>query len=82
MTAVSDELFSGCPELTDREQKLQELEDNLAPMVRLALHKGLGLPEVVQWVQQTYESLTEGITPAPPEFYIPQITRLLCAQWH
>ena len=81
MTAVSDELFAAYPELTDGQQRLQQLEDSLAPMVRLALHKGLGMPEVVHWVQQTYEGLTEGTTQAPPEFYIPQITRLLCAQW-
>jgi len=81
MAATYSEMLTGCPEFTDNEQKFQELEDSLAPMVRLALQKGLGVPEVVQWVRQTFEGLTEGTTPAPPEFYIPQITRLLCAQW-
>jgi len=80
MTAVADELFA-VPEFTDNEQKLQELENSLAPMVRLALQKGLGVPEMVHWVRQTYEGLTEGTSPAPLEFYIPQITRLLSAQW-
>ncbi|HEV3145134.1 MAG TPA: hypothetical protein VGZ47_14690 [Gemmataceae bacterium] len=81
MTAISNDNFVECAQRTDSEQRMQDLEECLAPMVRLALRKGVGLPEVVEWVQQTYAGLIEGTTPAPLEYYVPQITRLLCAQW-
>ncbi|HLW65298.1 MAG TPA: hypothetical protein VKS79_08265 [Gemmataceae bacterium] len=81
MTAIANDACVGWPDLTDDELRLRELEETLEPMVRLALRKGLGVPEVVQWVQRTYVALTEGVAPASPEFYVPQITRLLCVQW-
>jgi hypothetical protein len=81
MNAISNEALMSCSALGVQEEKLQELEETLAPMVRLALGKGVGLPEIVQWVQQTYAVITEGAMPAPPDFYVPQITSLLCAQW-
>jgi hypothetical protein len=81
MTAICNGAPTSCPDLAGDLRRMQELEETLAPMVRLALRKGLGVPEVVQWVQQTYVALTEGVTPAAPEFYVPQITRLLAAQW-
>jgi hypothetical protein len=81
MVAISNREWTGWSSLEDDVQRTRDLEETLAPMVRLALRKGVGVPEVVQWVQQTYAALTEGSTLAPPEAYVPQITRLLCAQW-
>ena len=82
MTTICNDPPMGSTALREDDQQMRELEHILAPMVRLALGNGVGLPEVVQWVQQTYATMTEGATPALPEFYVPQITRLLCAQWH
>jgi hypothetical protein len=81
MPAISDKTLASWSAPSDLGYAIRELEETLAPMVRLALGKGVGLPEVVQWVQETYAVITEGAAPAPPEYYVPQITRLLCAQW-
>jgi hypothetical protein len=81
MIAEADDRFNGCSCVGDSKQTIQELEETLAPMVRLALDKGVGLPEVVRWVEETYAAITDGTAPARREYYVPQITRLLCAQW-
>ncbi len=56
----------------------EDLQRTLAPMVRVALRRGAGLPAVVCWVRQTLERIA-GPNPQLPEAYAPQITRLLCA---
>src|SRR5262245_25782419 len=58
--------------------KPEDLQHTLAPLVRLALRRGAGAPPLVRWVRQTLTSVA-GPTPAAPESYAPQITRLLCA---
>ena|SRR5260221_7245788 len=54
-----------------------ELEQAFAPIVRLALRTGRGLPHVVQWVQRAHTRLAGPVSTAPPIHFAPQITRLL-----
>jgi len=60
--------------------KSQQLEESLVPIVRVALRKGVGVPTVVAWVRQTYDRLSQGSKSLSPDYYVPQITRLLCAR--
>jgi len=68
---------SGTGEIMD---KTRQLEESLMPIVRVALHKGVGISAVVTWVRQTYDRLSNGSNCASPDYYVPQITRLLCAR--
>jgi hypothetical protein len=42
-------------------QRLQEeVEASLVPLIRCAMHRGVGLPPLVQWVRTTLSGLGEG----------------------
>ncbi len=56
----------------------EQLLSALAPIVRLALRRGTGVPSVVAWVRRTHAALADG-RHVPRDHFAPQITRLLCA---
>ncbi len=55
-------------------QRLQEeVEASLVPLIRYAMHRGVGLPGLVQWVRTTLPGLDERERTAPA------LARRLCA---
>jgi hypothetical protein len=62
-----------------RERVQARLEDQLQPIVRLALRKGVGIPRVVGWVRQAHARLADGRRTEAPEQYAAEITRMLTA---
>jgi hypothetical protein len=55
-------------------QRLQEeVEASLVPLIRCAMHRGVGLPGLVQWVRTTLPGLSERERSAPA------LARRLCA---
>lgn len=55
---------------------LGSIGDGLAPIVRLALRRGEGLPPVVRWVRRTFAAMAGGRA-VPPEQYADAITEVL-----
>src|SRR5262245_560139 len=58
----------------------EELEGRLSPLVRVALRKGVGAPDFVNWVRTALARLMDGANVEPADQFAPQITRLLCAE--
>jgi hypothetical protein len=59
----------------------QRLESALAPMVRTALSRGLGLPQLVRWVKDAVPRVLPEAADGPvdPDWAAPPLARLLCA---
>jgi|SRR5262249_9026092 len=64
----------------DADEARQELEGRLSPLVRVALRKGVGAPDFVNWVRTALARLKDGANALPADQFAPQITRLLCAE--
>ncbi len=76
LLALTDRVRGG--DRIARDELQSRLQGGLAPVVRLALRRGVGFPGLVRWVHQTCAELSCDRN-IPPERYASEITRRLCS---
>jgi hypothetical protein len=78
---MADDLavLRGLGDAAARTEVRERMEASLAPIVRVAIRRGEGLPPVVRWVRRAFATLADGRA-MPDEQYTAEITQLLCAE--
>jgi hypothetical protein len=51
---------------------------SLAPIIRVALRRGVGIPSIVAWARRTHAEIAGNRVVAPDQ-YATEITRMLCS---